>query len=162
MSNIVQNEYQTNSAVSLPAKEIKFCEDMVPKVYPGQQFTILLIALGQTNSPVPTTIFWDRVHIHNEDRLSPSSNTIDNLTCTNISFRLYSSDIDSHYMHFKLYPANPCQNLIEGLTLYVHVLPCPIGFDLSLTESRCVCARELKKVIQNCYIGSNSESLYVE
>ena len=56
--------------------------------------------------------------------------------CTNVSFRLYSLDfLDSHFMHFKLYPDNPCQ-IFEGLLLEVHVLPCPIGFDLSLTESR--------------------------
>ena len=105
MSNI---EYQINNTISSPAKEIKPCDDKTLEqidLYPGQQFTIPLIAVGQTNSPVPTTIFWERVYNtgikDNEDRLSPSSNMIDNnyLTCTNISFRLYSSDLDQHYTH---------------------------------------------------------------
>ena len=50
MSNIAQNEYQTlNNVISSPAKKIEFCEGEVPEtvlVYPGQQFTIPLIALG--------------------------------------------------------------------------------------------------------------------
>jgi hypothetical protein len=54
-------------------------------------------------------------------------------------------------------PANLCQNLIEGLILSIQALPCPVGFNLSQGDSKCICATALKKLgIQNCYIDSKS------
>ena len=39
------------------------------------------------------------------------------------------------------------------------MLPCPVGFDLSPADSKCVCAMALKMLsIQNCYIDSKSQS----
>ncbi len=159
MSNITQNEVLD---ISSAAKEIKPCKGKTPEqlvLYPGQQFTIPLIALGQTNSPVPTTVFWEKMYPlqHGEYRLSPSSGKITD-SCTNVSFWLFSSDLESHY--FKLYPQNLCQNLAKGLTMSIYVLPCPIGFDLSRKNSKCVCAAALKKLrVQNCYIDSKSGSV---
>ena len=92
-----------------------------------------------------------------EYRLSPSSSTI-NDSCTNVSFWLYTSDLELQFLYLKLYdPENPCQNLVKGLTLTIHVLPCPVGFDLSQVDSKCVCAMALKKLgIQSCYIDGKS------
>jgi predicted outer membrane repeat protein len=158
MSNITQIEVPD---ISSTAKEIKFCEDRIPEeldLYPGQQFTIPLIAHGQANSPVPATVFWETINKHGEYRLSPSSSKINDL-CTNVSFWLYSSDLNLHSLDFKLYPENLCQNLI-GLTFSVHVLPCPVGFNLSRGDSKCVCGMALKQLgIHSCYIDSNSESV---
>ena len=78
-----------------------------------------------------------------------------NDSCTNISFSLYSSELD--YLEFKLYPEDLCHNLVEGLTLHICVLPCPVGFNLSRADSRCICAMTLKMLsIQNCYIDGKS------
>ena len=163
ISNITQHEV---ASISSTAKEIKFCEHKISEplvhieLYPGQQFIIPLIALGQTNSPVPAAVFWEKIkysHSDHEYRLSPSISMIDNF-CTNVSFWLYSSDLE--HLHFKLYPENPCQNLIEGLILSIDVRPCPVGFDLSSADSKCVCAVALKKLgIQRCYIDSKSQSV---
>jgi hypothetical protein len=49
---------------------------------------------------------------------------------------LYTSNLERGYLEFKLYPDNPCQNLVEGLTLSIYVLPCPVGFDLSQADSK--------------------------
>ena len=62
-------------------------------------------------------------------------------------------------MEFQLYPKNPCENLVEGLTLKVRMLPCPVGFDLQYIDSRCVCDKKLKQLAQNCYTDSDSESI---
>ena len=162
ISNITQNEVAN---ISSKAKEIIFCGDNIPQLslYPGQQFTISLIAFGQADSTVPTIVLWEktdplRSYSEYDYRLSPPISAI-NDSCTDVSFWLYTSNLELpwQYFEFKLYPDNPCQNLIEGLTLRIRVLPCPIGFDLSPADSKCICARALKKLsIQNCYIDGKS------
>ena len=63
LSNITQNEDHV-PIISSTAKKIKFCGDDIPRLslYPGQQFTISLIALGQANSPVPATVFLEKTY----------------------------------------------------------------------------------------------------
>ena len=162
MSNITSNEV---SIISSTANEIKFCGDNAPRLslYPGQHFTIPLIALGQANSTVLATIFWEKKYQHarGEYRLSPSVSYLKtNDSCTGVPFWLYISDIEFPDLEFKLYPENPCQNLIEGMTLYIHVLPCPVGFDHSPAHSKCVCAMVLKMLsVQNCYIDGKSGTI---
>ena len=164
LSNITQNEDHV-PIISSTAKKIKFCGDDIPRLslYPGQQFTISLIALGQADSTVPATVYWEKSYPppqNSEYRLSPSSCMI-NDSCTGVSFWLYTSDLEFLDLNFKLYPENPCQNLVKGLTLNIHVLRCPVGFDLPWGDFKCVCAMELKKLsIQNCYIiDSKSQSV---
>ena len=163
MSNITQSEDEDHIPnISSTAKEIKVCEDETSEqislaLHPGQQFTILLKALGQANSTVPATVIWENRHPRDEHRLSPSSRMI-NDSCTNVSFWLYTPEFS--YLEIKLYPENPCQSLVKGLTLRIYVLPCPVGFDLSSADSKCICAMALKKLsIQNCYIDSKSQSV---
>ena len=99
MSNITQNEIAN---ISSKAKEIIFCGDNTPRLslYPGQQFTIPLIALGQANSTVPATVFWENIiNPLKEYRLSPLSSMI-NDSCTNVSFWLYTPEFG--YLEFKL------------------------------------------------------------
>jgi predicted outer membrane repeat protein len=175
ISNITQSENKNHIPnLSSFAKEIKFCEGRTAEqsllLYPGQQFTIPLIALGQANSSVSTTVFWETKYNYTyprqrgEYRLSLPNNTIDDI-CTDVSFWLYTSDLNLQLgylldLDFKLYPLNPCQNLAEGLILRISVHPCPVGFDLSQADSKCVCATALKQLgIQNCYIDSKSGSV---
>ena len=144
MSNITQNEV---ASISSTASKIKFCEEEIPELllYPGQKFIISLIALGQADTPVPTTVIWEITHKNREYRLSPSSSMV-NDSCTRVSFWLYTSDLELRYLYFKLYPENPCHDLVEGLILHIHVLPCPVGFNLSPADSKYVCAMALKKL----------------
>ena len=151
--------------ISSKASIIADCEesgsDEVPllQLNPGQQFIITLIGIGQTRLPVPTIVFWEKIYPRGEYRLSPLSHTI-NDSCTDVSFFLYLPELNYRNLQFKLYPDNPCQNLIKGLTLRIHVLPCPVGFDLSQIDSKCVCAMMLKKLgIQNCYIDGKSGTI---
>ena len=141
--------------ISSQAIEVEFCGNVkvIWDLYPGQQFIISLIALGRTNFPVPTTILWERVDKNSEYRLSPLSHSI-NSSCTSVPLQLHSTDL-TDYIEFKLYPDNPCHSLIEGVTLSIHVLSCPFGFDLKGYE--CVCDKIIKKFTQNCYIDSNSK-----
>ena len=166
ISNITLSQSENEDYIpnlSSTAYKIMFCEGRTPKqpllLHPGQQFTIPLIAFGQANSTVPIKVFWEIINQGGEYRLSPSSGII-NDSCTNVSFWFYTSDLELRYLFFKLYPEHPCHDLVEGLSLRIHVLPCPVGFDLSPADSKCVCAMVLKKLsIQNCYIDSKSLSV---
>lgn len=97
------------------------------EVYPGENFIIHLIALGQTGYPVPVRIQWERFNDTVTDIghcLSPPSQII----CTSISFQLHSEKFGYTAM-FKLYPQNAvCQNLVDGLILGIKVLCCSLGF----------------------------------
>ena len=153
--------------ISSPANKIRYCEgnDRLMwlqneykriEAYPGGWFTIHLIALGQTDYPVPARIHWERYYhgMDSEYRLSPPSQIINN-SCASISFQLHSEEFGC--TKFKLYPQNPvCQNLIDGLILEVESLPCPLGFALSGNNSRCVCDEKLKILAQNCNIDNGS------
>ena len=160
MSDITLNEDHV-PIISSTSKEIKICGDNTQELslYPGQKFTIPLKALGQANSTVQGTVYWGRNPQQTGDyRLSPSFREL-NDSCTDVSFRLYTSEPGAH-IPFKLYPEILCQNLFEAFTLSIYVLPCPVGFNLSRGDSKCVCAMALKKLsIQNCYIDSKSQSV---
>ena len=122
MSTIVDHENAVLN-ISSQANEIRFCQgdervQWIPtkRLYPGQWFNVSLIALIQTEYPVPTTIYWNTWYRGDEYRLHPAMKRIGS-TCTNVSFRLLSADeID---LKFKLYPENPCQNLVDGLSLNI-------------------------------------------
>ena len=153
ISTIVQHKNSTLN-ISSPAEKIGFCQgDEVYDVHPGQHFSISLIALGQSNCPVPTTVLWERQYKNIEYHLSPFSQSIGN-SCTNVSFQLHSAHVT--LLDFRLYPNNPCQNPVEGLILHIDVLPCPLGFNLSKVYG-CVCDKKLEKFTPNCYIDNNSE-----
>ena len=91
-------------------------------------------------------------------KVSPLMQAINTSYCTNITFQLYLTDLTNLEL-FKLHPVNPCQNLIDALILSIHVLPCPVGFDFSRTESACDCTKKLKKLAHKCYIDSNLSQL---
>ena len=121
------------------------------EAYPGGNFTIHLIALGQTGYPIPARIHWERYYVTDSGyRLSPPSQMM---------YRHFLSlhSVEFGYTVFKLYSQNDgCQNLVDGLILKIEVLPCPLGFALLGSNSRCICDEKLKILAQNCYIDIGS------
>ena len=165
MSTIVEHAHNESANISSYAEKIWVCplqgdesysrSSITLSVYPGQQFNITVIALGQAGFPVPSKLLSEQRYIDDEYRLSPSNHNI-NDTCNNVSFRLYSA-VDDDYVCIKLYPENPCQNLVNySLELAIAILPCPLGFELSKDDHKCVCSKKVKKFIQNCYIDDVS------
>ena len=160
MSKIVQyNESDSLTNISSQADEIKFCEgDNVVNqnnsisVYPGEQFNVTVAALDQSGSPVPTTVYSENHYTGDRYRLSPSGQSIQSHSCTTISFTLYSRHED-FFVIFELYPEIPCRNLGNGLSLYISILPCPLGFELSEElQWRCYCNSKILKLTSKCYI----------
>ena len=164
----IHYEHETNiSDISSTAMKLRYChgDRIVDKsvniyvhVYPGQQFNVTLVALGQTNSPVPTTLFsmdmygGDKYHLSIQTPGMASS-------CSNVSFRVYSMDRDNHDSFtalFFLYPASPCKTYTEQQQLFTVVYPCPLGFALSTKWHRCICDERLIKLTPNCFIDNLS------
>ena len=131
-----------------------YCNEIFVDVYPGDEFNVALIALGQTSLAVPPKIV---SYSNKEDStyLSPKYQTIGDL-CTNTTFRLYSANINNNRFLFdpELNLGLPCQNF--EITLKVKVLPCPLGFALSREDKICTCEMYVLKFVQNCYIDSLS------
>jgi hypothetical protein len=164
MSKIVRyNKSESAINISSQAEQIKFCQDdnVVMDNYrsisphPGEQFNITVVALGQTGSPVPTTIFSENVYNYEigQYRLSPSSQSITG-ACRNISFKLYST-ANNTYVQFKLYPLSPCQSLIDGLMLDIFIEPCPLGFEISENQ-QCSCSKRLQKFTHKCSVDKST------
>ena len=162
MSRIVlYNKSESATNISSQAEQIKFCQDgniimnsyRYISLYPGEQFNVELVALGQTGFPVPTTIFNENSY---EISLFPSSQSITG-ACYNLSLQLYSS-VNNTYTSFDLYPQNPCQGLINGLTLDIFIEPCPLGFELSENQL-CSCNKKLLKFTQKCSIDTSTVSI---
>ena len=166
MSTIVEHAHNESANISSYAEKIWVCPlqgdesytqpSITQRVYPGQQFNITVIALGQAGFPVPSKLLSEHRYTGDKYRLSPSNQYI-NGTCTNVYFRLYSA-VDNDYAHvrIKLFTENPCQNLVNFLELAIAILPCPLGFELSKDDHKCVCSKKVKKFIQNCYIDDVS------
>ena len=160
--------HETNiSDVSSTAMKLRYCRgdkiideslNLLVHVYPGQQFNITLVALGQTNSPVPTTLF--SIDMYGSYKYHLSIETPGMVSsCSNISFRVYSIDTDNHDSFtalFFLYPSSPCKTNTEQQQLFAVVYPCPMGFALSAKQRRCICDERLLRLTPNCFIDNLS------
>ena len=105
---------------------------------------------------MPTIIFNKNHYTGDNYRLSPSGQSINNRSCTNISFKLHSK-YENTKGYFTLYPENSCQSLGSSLSLDIFILPCPLGFELSEDHQwQCFCNSKLLKFTQKCYIHKPS------
>ena len=164
---ILYNKTESATNISSQAEQIKLCQDGniimdsygdYISLYPGEQFNIEVVASGQTGFPVPTTIFNENKYYYNTDQyflLLPSSQPITG-ACCNLSFQLYYGN--ATYGSVKLYLQNPCQKLINGLTLDIFIKPCPLGFELTKNQ-QCSCDKRLLKFTQKCSIDRSTESI---
>ena len=164
----IDHEYETNiTDISSTALKLRYCHGdkifdktihLYVHVYPGEQFNITLVALGQTNSPVPTTLY--SIDMYGGDRyhLSPPTQGMTS-SCNNVSFRVYSTDRnyqDNFTALFVLYPTSPCKSYVKPQPLYTVIHPCPLGFALSEEQHKCTCDDRLSRLAPNCYIDNLS------
>ena len=124
------------------------------KLFPGQLFNVTIVGLGQGNHSVPSIIM---TQIANEEsynlNLIPATQRIDS-TCTTLYYRAYLSESNKDAQSFKLYHDNPCQSLVDGVTVGLYFKSCPSGF--VHRGQKCDCDEWLLKLTQNCYIDNLS------
>ena len=160
---ILYNKTESATNISSQAEQIKFCQDKKIimnssrsiRAHLGEQFDVSVVALDQSGSPVPTKIFNKNKYEDDQYHLFPFVHFIPG-ACHNLSFQLYSLTTDDTCRNFKLYLQGPCQSLIDGLTLEITIVPCPLGFELSKNQLlQCSCSKRLLKFTQKCSIDNS-------
>ena len=115
--------------------------------YPGEEFTVSVIIVGQMNGSTSGVVS-SILENENENHKLVSyrqSNPESNASCINLTFALHSNQasanvsfkptISEFATHFStIYPS-----------VIVHLLPCPIGFQLSKEHNYCTCSPLLSR-----------------
>ena len=120
----------------------------------GETFTISVVALDQVNKPVPASIRAETPSDTGSNAEFGELQTIQKIdgVCTELQYSLFSPD-DSE--EFVVYAEGPCGNSgTAGRTVRVDFLPCPDGFELSL--SQCICEKGIQKFTNTCRLNDRS------
>ena len=120
-------------------------------VYPGQTIRVSLIAVGQRNGAVPSTIT-THYDPNNEATLRDFQSTQTSIpTCTHLYYAIFSQ---KEREVIKLYADATCG--VEGIPLSVNVIlkDCLIGFTISNSSNQCVCDERLQKYTNSCNIDN--------
>ena len=121
-------------------------------VYPGGILEVPVIARGQRNGTTTAVI----QVIHNNVTSTTPQNT--NKNCTVLRFNIHSFAVGTT-QEMTLYAEGPCPpNEKNSLRVYVEILPCPPGFQLSQTEPVCICNERLQRFTNTCTLASKTVS----
>ena len=120
-------------------------------VYPGGTLEVPVIAHGQRNGTTAAVI----QVIHSSVTLGTKpQNTIN--TCTTLRYTIQSSATKTT-QEITLFVEGPCLPREKNtLRVYVEILPCPPGFQLSQTDPICICAERLRQFTETCDIDSKT------
>ena len=154
------NDYNRNSNISSDPLRICPCENNFPDcskswynvphaVDPGEIFQVSVVAIGQRNGTVSSTVISivekdpKTNPLHSEYRLQPANNT-----CTTLSYAVSSL---SRYVLIGLHAdGSPCgDKLVIEVIVYQ---ACPPGFNLSESARSCVCEPRLAKYTNSCTV----------
>ena len=117
-------------------------------VYPGETFSVPVVAVGQRNGTVPSLIrssFDENGATIRDLQEAQSANN----TCTPLYYTVSSTN---PLVTMSLLADGPCLDLGESLQLNIHLKPCPIGFQLSEASEQCICEERLQKYTNSCDI----------
>ena len=120
-------------------------------VYPGQTVGVSLVAVGQRNGTVPSTITAQYVSDDGATFRDFQSTQTSNPTCTELYYTIFSK---RETEVIQLYAEGTCR--AEGIPLSVNVilLDCPIGFTLNSSTNQCVCDERLQRYTNSCNIDN--------
>ena len=129
------------------------CETTVVKrqVYPGEKITLPVVAVGQRNGTAPAVI---RSYVQSGDKLGElqESQSV-NQHCTKLFYTVpWSLTLEQQIL---LYVEGLCSKEGNSLRVYLELLPCPIGFNLS-KERVCECEPRLQVYTNSCNITDRS------
>ena len=158
--NIDSNDYNTTSVISSEPIGICPCENNLPdcmnfiecEVYPGETFQVSVVALGQRNGTVPSTV--STIYLGTGDLSDSQYHQQVNNTCTKLNYTVRSlSQTVGIELHAE---SSPCSNyqLLPTLTVNLHQT-CPPGFNISESKKSCVCVPRLAQYAHQCNITNN-------
>ena len=142
---------------------------------PGQNIRLQLAATGYYQKTVQygyaaiTFLLIDRDNVHSVPSWQVSANSanqvlLEKQDCTSVTITLLKNKNEPN-------PSSPAimvssSSISLGLTLYgIQLLDCPIGFELNVTEGKCVCSKVLNTLSKNnpsyqpdCSISSEADN----
>ena len=151
-SNIASNPFKVCSCHDTTIMCSHSSHDVLyASIFPGQTVNIPVVAVGQENGVVPTTV---QASLGPDSRATFGAFQNSQKTqekCSNLSFQVYSSD-SSEIITLTV---GGCSTLVyvQHLQLNVTLLECPVGFQLSGDPAECLCQDRLLVYTQTCSIG---------
>ena len=157
--------YKATSKISSDPLHICPCANNLPhcsetyvsySVYPGETFQVSVVAVGQRDGTVPSTVRGTVSEILTDSNLV---NLLDyqylqqaNNTCTKLNYTVFSL---SQEVKIELYPEDsPCSKYF-GRKMHISVnlnQTCPPGFNVSESARSCVCEPRLAQYTNQCNI----------
>ena len=153
------------STISSDPLRICYCENLpdcsdpqllFPRtVYPGETFQVSVVAVGQRDGTVPSTVIsiinqrYYSGHLPDSQHLQQANNT-----CTKLDYTVLSL---SPHVDIELKPEDsPCSVFANTNTKLSILVPlhqnCPPGFSISASEKSCVCEPRLARYTNSCTI----------
>ena len=120
----------------------------------GEKFTISVIALNQVGKAVPASIRAELLSDTGSNAEFGELQSIQQIDskCTDLQYSLFSPDVSEEFV---LYAEGPCGSSgTAGRAVKVDFLPCPDGFELSL--SQCICELDIQKFTNTCHINDRT------
>ena len=157
ISTILQAENDTTSVISSDPFQLCLCVNQTANcitrstevyVRRGQVLIIHAVAVGQANGSVPTVVRAQFPTITFSESFFGESEDIQlsGKVCTEYPYTIFSP---SDSVEFIMYADGPCRDLGDSsLTIRVHLLPCPIGFQLS--GATCACHPTIQPYTNSC------------
>ena len=116
-------------------------------MYPGETFHVSVVAVGQRNGTVPSTVISGISQDLTPGDIQYFQRKTDN-TCTTLSYVVSSL---SRYLWLELHAErNPCDGKLR-ITVTLNQT-CPPGFSISNSSKSCVCEPRLAEYTSNCTI----------
>ena len=133
-------------------------------VIPGQAFNVSIEAVDQNDQHVSAMVLSEALIGGSKYEITPTIQTTSQM-CMNLTYRLKVYDADHDVENgnnimasYKLFIDSRCGSTASGISVYLTISPCPIGFTFSSSDHECVCEKVLQSFTQNCYIDKQSIS----
>ena len=165
---LVNTDDNTNSNISSNPFHVCLCENNLPTcsessynvphtVYPGETFQVSVVAVGQRNGTVPTTVRSINFPKSTSDLLYSQYIQKVNRTCTKLNYTVFSQSpsitVELHADNSLYVQSDQCFSYEYMLSIIVSLnQTCPPGFNISESEKSCVCEQRLAQYTQKCNI----------
>ena len=162
---VYKDNIHSDSVLSSTPFKVCRCENDKPQcnyfinetyLYPGQTFSITLVAVGQRNGTAPSVI---QATFTNQAVGAIASfgtfqtyQTIES-SCTTLNYAVFSLNTT---VSIALYTNGPCSTLNDPLQIHATILDCPNGFTLSPLTAGCICDHRIQNYTDNCNITAQT------
>ena len=172
---IINNDPDNSTTSNISSNPIKICpcKNNLPdcsrswytipvypvSVYPGETFQISVVAVGQRNGTVPSTVRSTAIsNSHPANLLDYQYLQQANNTCTKLNYTVFSL---SQGVSIQLYLENsPCSKSFGRTIISVGLKQtCPHGFNISESARSCVCETRLSQYTNQCNITNGLEQI---